>query len=307
MNAISTRGLKKTYKKNHTEALKGIDLEIPAGELFCLVGPNGAGKSTLIRILATLLQKTVGHVRVLGHDLDSELSKIRPKIAVVPQGVIANPNLRVWEHVQYYLEARGLSRGEREEKTREVLRDLGLLERRDHLVSSLSGGLRRRVVLAMVLASPSELIILDEPTVALDPLVRKETWEVLLEIKKKRTILMTTHSMEEVEALASRVGIVHEGRLIAEGTPKTLRDMIPGEKKAILAQGDLSRDEIERLGPVETAAGKWTVYPKDRDAWASLFKMALDREIELNVLHATLEDAFVRLVGGMKWNPGPVK
>jgi ABC-2 type transport system ATP-binding protein len=298
MRAILARGIAKTYA-NGVEALCGLDLEVEEGELFCLIGPNGAGKTTLMRILGTQLAATAGKISVFGWDMASAVRRVRGVIAAVPQGCRPDPYLRVWEHVYYYLLARDGSRAAARAATEEVLASLGLAGKRDELVGSLSGGMSRRVLLAMALASRSRLLLLDEPTVGLDLLARRETWKLLARLKNEsRTILLTTHSMEEAEALADHVGIVDRGRLVALGTAGELRRQAPGRQKVVIAENAVPLGLLEALGRVEFYAGKWAVFVDHETDLRHLLDLMVERRVEAAVLESTLEDVFVHLVGG---------
>jgi ABC-2 type transport system ATP-binding protein len=296
--AIAARGVAKVYP-NGVAALCGLDLEMEEGELFCLIGPNGAGKTTLMRILGTQLAPSAGQISIFGWDLATELRRVRGAIAVVPQGCRPDPYLRVWEHVYYYLVARGAARRAARAHTEEALAGLGLTAKRDALVGSLSGGMSRRVLLAMALASRSRLLLLDEPTVGLDLLARRETWKLLAALKNEsKTILVTTHSMEEAEALADRVGIVDRGRMVALGTAGELRRQAPGRQKVVIAENAVPLGLLEGLGRVEFYAGKWAVFVDHEADLRHLLDLMVERRVEAAVLDSTLEDVFVHLVGG---------
>ncbi len=297
---IKATGITKTYGRGKSEvkALKGVNLEVDEGEMFCLVGPNGAGKTTLVRILGTQLRRSSGTVAILNHDLDRDTAKIRANIAVVPQGASPDPGLKVWEHIYYYLMVCGLTAGQAKKATRETLRVLGLDAKAKARVSTLSGGMQRRVLLGMALASPARLLLLDEPTIALDPIIRRQTWELLRDLKRHKTIILTTHSMEEVEALADRVAVIKEGSIIAVGSPRELCNMIPGEKKIVLQDQNLPKETLAGLGQVAQLHNKWAVFPHNNQALADLCQLAIGRNMEFSVYNATLEDAFVHMVAG---------
>jgi ABC-2 type transport system ATP-binding protein len=298
MLAIDAQQVRRTYR-GEIDALKGVDLAIRRGEIFCLVGPNGAGKTTLVRILGTQLAMTSGTVRILGFDLATQIGRIRAGLAMVPQGAFPDPYLKVWEHIYYYLLARGSSRSQARAATETVVQRLGLAEKRDAPVSALSGGMRRRVLLGMALGSDAGLLLLDEPTTGLDLLVRRETWNVLSGLREQgRTVLLTTHSMEEAEVMADRVAILNEGRLVAVGTPAELRRLAPGRQKVVFDEHSLPRELLEAFGRVEVFAGKWAVFVQREEELRSLLDLAVERRIEASVFNATLEDVFVHIVAG---------
>jgi len=215
--ALSIRDLKKTYK-NGTEALKGIDLDVQEGEFFALLGPNGAGKSTAIGIISSLINKTSGQVNVFGHNIDTQKDDAKSCIGLVPQ----EPNFNRFEPVieivvnqaGYYGIERQLA-GERAEK---YLRQLSLWDKRRQMAGELSGGMKRRLLIARALVHEPKLLILDEPTAGVDIEIRRSMWKFLTEINQQgTTIILTTHYLEEAENLCKRIAIINHG-LIAEHT-----------------------------------------------------------------------------------------
>ncbi|HEX7241880.1 MAG TPA: ABC transporter ATP-binding protein [Longimicrobiaceae bacterium] len=297
--AIHAEGLTKTYKGG-TQALCGVDLEVRPGEVFCLLGPNGAGKTTLTRILATQLAATAGTARVFGLDIDRQVREVRHLLSVVPQQSYPDFQLKVWEHILYYLVARGMSWREGKEATRAVVEQLGLADKYDALVQSLSGGMRRRVLLCMAIATRARLMLLDEPTAGLDVLTRRDVWKSLTASKAERTVLLTTHSLEEAEALADRIGIMGDGKLVASGTLAELRRLAPGPQKVVFDEGALPREQLERYGYLQEYAGKWAIFPPDREALQGLLDEAVAAGAETSLLHTSLEDVFVYLVGDQR-------
>jgi ABC-2 type transport system ATP-binding protein len=297
--AILAEGVAKRYRTG-TEALRGVDLEVRAGEVFCLLGPNGAGKTTLTRILATQLAPTAGRAEIFGLDVDRRAREVRHLLSAVPQGTFPDIQLKVREHVLYYLVARGMSWKEGKEATTAVLEQLGLTEKTDALIQTLSGGMRRRVLLCMAIAAPSRLILLDEPTAGLDVLTRRDVWKSLTASKAERTVLLTTHSLEEAEALADRIGILGEGKLAACGTLAELKAMAPAAQKVVFDEEALPRERLERYGHLQEYAGKWAVFPRDREALQALLDLGVSAGLETSLLHTSLEDVFVHMVGDQR-------
>ena len=293
---LAAEKVSKTYK-NGVRAVHRVDLEVRQGEVLCLLGPNGAGKTTLTRILATQLSPSEGTARVCGYDVTRQTKEVRRLLAVVPQQCFPDYQLKVWEHVFYYLAARGMSWRQARKATREIVERLGLAAKFGDLISDLSGGMRRRVLLAMALAAGAPVLLLDEPTAGLDVLLRRELWQSLTATRHERTVLLTTHSMEEAEALADRIGIMGEGELVACGTVAELRALAPGEQKVVVDEGALPRAELERFGYLQEYAGKWAVFPPDTEAVRRLMQVAVEAEVEASLLHTSLEDVFVYLVG----------
>jgi ABC-2 type transport system ATP-binding protein len=216
MKALSIRQLEKTYR-NGNRALKGIDLEVEPGEFYALLGPNGAGKTTAIGIVTSLVNKSGGEVSIFGHNIDSELEAAKACIGLVPQEV----NLNLWETVHnivlnqagYY----GLGRRLAHERSEKYLRELRLWDRRTHVARSLSGGMKRRLMIARALVHEPRLLILDEPTAGVDIEIRRSMWEFLRGINASgTTIILTTHYLEEAESLCRRVAIIDDGKIIED-------------------------------------------------------------------------------------------
>jgi ABC-2 type transport system ATP-binding protein len=214
--AVSVRGLRKTYGSN--EAVAGVDLEIREGEVFGLLGPNGAGKTTIVEILEGHRARTGGEVRVLGFDPGRRERELRERIGIVPQEGGVELVLTVREVIDLYSAAYP-----RRRPVDEVVELVGLEEKRDERVETLSGGQRRRLDLALGIASDPEVLFLDEPTTGFDPSARRRSWELIDRLRSLRTtILLTTHYMEEAQRLADRVAVIRNGRIVAEGDPSTL-------------------------------------------------------------------------------------
>ena len=210
MDVVEVIGLGKTYPRG-TEALKGVSFGIRKGEVFCLLGRNGAGKTTLLRILATQLRPTAGQALVLGHDVLKEPKAIRPRISVVPQEARPQMMLSAYDHIRLMCQIRGMRKAEALRRTREVMEELELWEHKDKLTADLSGGLRQRVLLGMALIADPEVLFLDEPTIGLDPVGRRQVWAMVRRLASKGvTVLLTTHYMDEAEKLAHRLAIIHQ-------------------------------------------------------------------------------------------------
>ncbi len=232
--AVEARKLSKTYPGG-VQALRSIDVEVPMGSLFCLAGPNGAGKTTFIRIASTVLRPTAGSVSVMGFDVVSEPWKVRKLVALMPQeGRPFNEVLTVFEAVYYYLLARGHGFSSARSEARRVLEELELWGLRNRYVMSLSGGLRHRTLLAMVLASGADVLFLDEPTTGLDPEARRLTWGYIRRLTREgQTILFSTHQLAEAEAVADGVVLIDNGRVLAQGEPGSLVKSLPYRYKVI--------------------------------------------------------------------------
>src|ERR1700694_1182557 len=250
LSAISVQGLKKSYGDVH--AVKGIDFEIQPGEVFGLLGPNGAGKTTTVEILEGLRPRTSGQVAVLGFDPDRQRQSLKDRIGVCLQATNLPGKIRVHEAMDVFA-----SFYSRNVNLDQLLKRLQLEEKRNAFYETLSGGQKQRLALALALVNDPQLIFLDEPTTGLDPQVRTEIHTLLEELKREqRTILMTTHYIEEAERLCDRVAIVDEGRIIALDTPARLQQQSKNASSIVV-----------------TCA---TTFPENRPAWAQSAQSVLD-------------------------------
>ena len=217
MSALIVRNLRKVYR-NGFEALKGVDLTVEEGDFFALLGPNGAGKSTLIGIVTSLVNKTAGSVEVFGHDLDTEQEAVKSCLGMVPQEFNFNLFLPVVEVLLNQAGYYGIPRREAKVRAQRYLRKLDLWDRRDAEMRTLSGGLKRRLMIARALVHHPRLLILDEPTAGVDIEIRRTMWEFLGKLNAEGTsIILTTHYLEEAESLCRNIAIINRGR-IAERT-----------------------------------------------------------------------------------------
>jgi len=213
-----------TKKFGNLTALSDLTLQIGKGEVFGLLGPNGAGKTTTIRILTTLLKPTSGKASVKGHDTVSNSFNVKEVIGVVPQNINLETELTTSENLEFHGRLHRMKWEDRVRKADELLSFVGLEEKKDVAVELLSGGMKRRLLIARALMHEPEILFLDEPTVGLDPQVRRKIWNLIRNLKAKGlTILLTTHYIEEAEALCDRVGILRKGKLIALDTPSALK------------------------------------------------------------------------------------
>jgi ABC-2 type transport system ATP-binding protein len=233
MNAIDISGLTKTYKTG-VQALKGIDLVVKEGEFFALLGANGAGKTTTIGILTSIVNKTEGNVKVFDFDLDSQTNEVKNCIGVVPQEF----NLNIFEKVQdivvqqagYY----GIDLETATKRSEEILKKLDLWEKRNQKAQTLSGGMKRRLMIARALVHEPRLLILDEPTAGVDVELRHGMWEYLSKLNRQgTTILLTTHYLEEVEQLCNKAAIIKDGKIIKNDTVSNLTSSLDSETYSI--------------------------------------------------------------------------
>ena len=218
--------LTKIYGKSRSRALDSVSFSLPSRGIFVLIGRNGSGKTTLVRILATELEPTSGTATVNGINVVKEASRLREKIAIVPQEARPIPWMTPLQTVRAYLLWRGFAYSEAKRRALRALDALGLGSSVNAMNRSLSGGMRRKVLVATVLSSEAEVIFLDEPTTGLDPISRREFWRTLREIGKERFTFLTTHYLEEAEELSDKIGILDQGNLIRIGTLEELRKSV---------------------------------------------------------------------------------
>jgi ABC-2 type transport system ATP-binding protein len=303
---IEARGLTRTFKTKDAvvEAVRGIDLDVTAGELVGLLGPNGAGKTTTQRMLATLLQPTAGEAKVAGCDLRRDPVGVRRQLGYVSQSGGTNPAAKVDEELVTQAELYGLSRAEgrtRARKLREML-DLGDLGER--LVKTLSGGQRRRLDIALGLVHDPKLIFLDEPSTGLDPQTRANLWQHIRGLRERgSTILLTTHYLEEADALCDRILIIDHGKIVAQGTPAELKrrisgDLVTFEVSDVARATEVLRDQARDITPTERGL---RVTVDNGEAQALPLMRALDAAGlavgALSIRHPSLDDVFLTLTG----------
>jgi ABC-2 type transport system ATP-binding protein len=294
---IRVRGLRKSY--GSTEAVRGIDLEVHRGEIFAFLGPNGAGKTTTVEILEGFRRASSGQIEVLGVDPAQAKADWRERVGVVLQESQAEPGLTVRECLELYA---GYYRNPR--PVEETLELVGLLDHSAQRAVSLSGGQRRRLDVALALIGDPELVFLDEPTTGFDPSARRAAWAVVAGLRRLgKTVFLTTHYMEEAERLADRIAIIADGRIVAEGTPRTLGDRHLSHARIAFAlpSGSFAHDlPVKLLERLEEYPGRRFALDSER-VTADLHALsgwALERGIELaelEVTRPTLEDVYLLL------------
>jgi ABC-2 type transport system ATP-binding protein len=301
MNAIQTFKLVKEF--DGLVAVNGVDLEIKKGELFSLLGPNGAGKTTTIRMLCCLLKPTRGTASILGYDVVRAPFAVKKLIGVSPQDTILSERLNCWENLALIGQVHGLSSNEVKRRSKELLETMGLMERAKDQVRKFSGGMKRRLSIAMALVSDPQVLFLDEPTLGLDPQARRTIWEYIATLKGKKTILLTTHYMEEADSLSDRIGIIDEGRVVALGTSQELKTTTFEMRSMAVSTGNLTPEVIADLhnkySRVTMTKGDLKIYHKDLD-----FKEIVDYLHSRGVTvyaavleQPTLEDVFIQITG----------
>lgn len=246
MPALAVQQLTKTYKGGF-QALKGIDLSVEQGDFFALLGPNGAGKSTFIGIVASLVNKTAGSVNVFGHDLDRDPEGVKSCIGLVPQEFNFNLFLPVFEVVLNQAGYYGIPRREAKVRAERSLRQLDLWDRRDSEMRTLSGGLKRRLMIARALVHRPRLLILDEPTAGVDIEIRRSMWSFLRELNAEgTTIILTTHYLEEAESLCRNIAIINRGEIAERSSVADLLNTLHTETFVLNLKGRVS--ELPELG-----------------------------------------------------------
>jgi ABC-2 type transport system ATP-binding protein len=247
---LQIRDLVKRYPTG-TEALKGVDLDIEAGEFFGLLGPNGAGKSTLIHCATGLAQPTSGSIRIFGHDAVDHYEQARLAVGLAPQDINLDWFLTVKETLDYHGGYFGMPRKERRERAKELLDAFSLTAKMDDRTRTLSGGMKRRLILARALIHRPRLLILDEPTAGVDVELRLELWQYVERINSEgTTILLTTHYLEEAEQLCSRIAFINHGEIVAQGTSAELAatygtETLQDAYLELVGRNELSRSRLE--------------------------------------------------------------
>jgi len=298
--ALTLRDVRKTYA-NGFEALRGIDLEVAEGEFFALLGPNGAGKSTTIGIICSLVRKTSGMAQVFGYDLDTELSAAKRYIGLVPQEFNFNQFEPVAEIVINQAGYYGLPRELARQRAETYLKQLGLWEKRRQMARELSGGMKRRLMIARALVHEPKLLILDEPTAGVDIEIRRSMWEFLREINARGvTIILTTHYLEEAESLCRHIAIIDGGAIIENTRMQTLLNRLNLETFVLNLQHPL-HEAPDIPGYPLRRLDDWTLevdVAKERGVNA-LFQQLSAHGIEVSSLRNKanrLEELFLRLV-----------
>jgi ABC-2 type transport system ATP-binding protein len=305
-NGIEVEGLVRDFKGG-VRAVDGIDLRVAPGEIYGFLGPNGAGKSTTVLVLTTLLPPTAGKARVAGLDVVQRGAAVRRAIGASLQESALDPYLTGREHMRLQSALHGLGKGEREQRGSELLERVGLTEAADRKVSGYSGGMKRRLDLALALVHRPRLLFLDEPTTGLDPQSRMALWDEVRRLSADGvTVFLTTQYLEEADVLADRVGIIDRGRIVAEGTPSELKAEIGRPSVEAVPADPSERDHLRavllRFGE-EAAARPGGVAVRLPEGVSDLAKIirALDAEAvhiaDLRLHEPTLDDVFLAKTG----------
>jgi ABC-2 type transport system ATP-binding protein len=297
IDGLVCEGLTKEYSGSKGKrALEDVVLKIPSEGIFSLIGMNGAGKTTLVRILATQLEPTQGRASINGLDVMKDAKKLRERIACVPQEARTVSWMTPKQTIRSYLLWRGVEYAEAGSRAEEALAKVGLQEKVDVLNRRLSGGMRRKVLVATVLSSDADIIFLDEPTTGLDPISRKELWKFLAELAENRFLILTTHYLEEAEQLAGLIGVLHRGRMIGLGTLEQLRSEIKYQYSVMVT----SESEIPpvREGTVTKGRlGETQILTDESEAY-DISRKLLEKGARFSMSRITLDDVFFHLVRG---------
>lgn len=298
MDAVLAESLKKVYrsKGRMVEALRGVDLRVRAGILFSFLGRNGAGKTTFVRIASTLLLPTSGVISVMGYDAVSEPYRVRELLAVVPQGIHPYWHLTPREHIYHYLRFREWSRTEARARAEEIIHDMGMEPFSDTPGIMLSGGQKQRTMVATILATQAPILFLDEPTIGMDPVARRQVWSVIEKARKAgSTVFLTTHYLDEAERLSEEIAVINEGLVLYAGNIEGMKSRLQAEYRAVL-KSDVQMD-LTSYGTVVRDGARQLVLTSKESAM-ELAKEAGRLGIEISIGPVTLEEAFLQLAGG---------
>jgi ABC-2 type transport system ATP-binding protein len=299
--AIQTFNLTKAF--NSLVAVDGINLNIKKGELFALLGPNGAGKTTTINMLCCLLKPSKGTAQIMGYDILKQPFKVKETIGVAPQETAISEHLNTQENMGLIGRIHGVSPKELKIRSKQLLETMGLESRAKDQVRKFSGGMKRRLNIMMALIHNPGVIFLDEPTLGLDPQARRAIWEYINQLKEEKTILLTTHYMDEADFLADRIGIMDEGKIVALGTSKELKASMREKNTMIVSAQNLTPKVIEemqkRYAEVSISGDTMLITDSKLD-----FREIVDRlqsggakVRSAYIKEPTLEDIFIHLTG----------
>lgn len=297
---IIASGLTKRYGR--TDALRGVDLRVCSGECVGIVGPNGAGKTTLLNIISGRTEPTSGTLLVFGKDISDARSMIKERVGCVPQENNLDPELTVKENLELYARYFGMNSRVARHRAQELLRFVDLDDKKDAKIHELSGGMKRRLVIARSLINDPELVVLDEPTTGLDPQARLNVWEKIRELKSEgRTLLLATHYMEEASRLCDRVAIFDEGRVVAQGEPSSLVTQYVGkwvmeirdtaEPNLDAARAEVGVRRVQRIGR------SVYIYADDPNMLLGMLPEELRNSNSYLIRPANLEDVFLFVTG----------
>jgi ABC-2 type transport system ATP-binding protein len=299
--AIEAHGISRKFGEQ--VAVASLDLSVRKGELFSLLGPNGAGKTTTIKMLCCLLRLSGGTATLMGHDIERDPLAVKRVIGVSPQETAVAERLSARENLVLMGRIHGRPKEEVERRSDELLELVGLTARANEQVKTFSGGMKRRLSIAMALVSDPQVLFLDEPTLGLDPQARRKVWEYVAELKGNTTILLTTHYLEEADSLADRIAVVDGGRVVALGTPEELKAGVTASQVMVVRARNLTPEVVAglraRYPEVTEVAGGVEIRAAEVDVYALQdYLRPAGVIVESTYLkEKTLDDVFLQLTG----------
>ena len=307
MFAIESFNVNKLYKGSNKKALDDISLKIESGKISTLLGRNGAGKTTFVRICSTQLLPSSGKILVFGDDVVSSPEKIRKIVSIVPQEGRPLRALTPWDHIYNWLKIRGESNSSATKKTSDILNRLDLNSAKNVPVLNLSGGMKQKILVGMAMATESPLLFLDEPTIGLDPVSRRQVWSIIKDWKNKgKTIVLTTHYMDEAELLSDSIFILDKGKVVSKGTMADLRNTLNYQIRIDIHESskhnnNVIKDLFSSYGKIiNISSNSIRLFTFETDL-QEISKLAMDNNLSFAVSPITLDDIFVNLMGGDRY------
>lgn len=301
---IQVKGLNKTF--GEFKAIKNIQLNIKKGEIFGLLGPNGAGKSTLINIMSSVIKADSGTINLNGIDLSTHTNKSKSIIGIVPQEISLYENFSAYENLKFFGKLYGIEAETLKKRIEEILELIGLENRKNDLIKTYSGGMKRRINIAAALLHQPKILLMDEPTVGVDPQSRNQIFEVVEQLNKQGlTMIYTTHYMEEVERLCNRIAIMDSGEIIAQGTLEELQNQTKSKEKIEIEFKELKKEQKEKLKkeftfPITFQNNKMKSTCNVKSNLNKILTYCVENQIKINEIHqekVTLENIFLELTG----------
>jgi ABC-2 type transport system ATP-binding protein len=305
MFAVESFNVAKLYKGSNKKALDDISLKIESGKISTLLGRNGAGKTTFVRICSTQLLPTSGKVLIFGDDVVSSPEKIRKIVSIVPQEGRPLRALTPWDHIYNWLKIRGECNNSASKKTSDILNRLDLYFAKDVPVLNLSGGMKQKILVGMAMATETPLLFLDEPTIGLDPVSRRQVWSLIKDWKNKgRTIVLTTHYMDEAELLSDSIFIIDKGKVISKGTMTNLRNTLDYQirvdiNESVKYNNRNIKDLFFSFGKIiDISSNSIRLFTYESNL-KEISELAMKSNLSFAVSPITLDDIFVNLLGGI--------
>lgn len=304
MFAIESFNVEKLYKGSKKKALDGISLKIESGKISTILGRNGAGKTTFVRICSTQLLPSSGRVLIFDNDVVSSPEKVRKLVSIVPQEGRPLRALTPWDHIYNWLKIRGECNNSASIKTSEILDRLDLYHAKDVPALNLSGGMKQKILVGMAMATESPLLFLDEPTIGLDPVSRRQVWSIIKDWRNKgKTIVLTTHYMDEAELLSDSIFILDEGKIVSEGTMANLRKTLHYQLRVDINESNkydnnINRDVFSSFGKVVDIGSNSIRLFTFESNLKKISDLAVVNNLSFAVSPITLDDIFVNLLDG---------